>query len=74
MAVLCWTAPSCSAGHGLDAIKKRGSILWGADAEGGAPYAFPDPKDPSKLVGFEVDLAQAIARELGVGLRQSQNA
>ena len=58
----------------LDKIKKRGHLLWGADAEGGAPYAFPDPKDPSELVGFEVDLAQSIARELGVKAVESQNA
>ncbi|OGW19466.1 MAG: amino acid ABC transporter permease [Nitrospirae bacterium GWC2_46_6] len=58
----------------LEKIKKRGYLLWGSDAEGGAPYVFPDPKDPSKLIGFEVDLANAIAKELGIEARQSQNA
>lgn len=58
----------------LESILKRGYLLWGSDAEGGAPYIFPDPKDPSKFIGFEVDLADAIARELGVKARQSQNA
>lgn len=72
-ALLVWVTPS-SAGSSFDEIKKRGYILWGSDAEGGAPYVFPDPKDPSRLVGFEVDLANAIARELGVTARQSQNA
>ncbi len=72
-ALLVWVAPS-SAGSSFDEIKKRGYILWGSDAEGGAPYVFPDPKDPSRLVGFEVDLANAIALELGVTARQSQNA
>jgi polar amino acid transport system substrate-binding protein len=69
---------SCaSAAHSSDAfenIQKRGHLLWGADAEGGAPYIFPDPKDPSKLIGFEVDLADEIARELGVKAKQAQNA
>jgi polar amino acid transport system substrate-binding protein len=55
-------------------IQKRGYLLWGSDAEGGAPYIFPDPKDPSKLIGFEVDLADEIARELGVRPQQAQNA
>jgi polar amino acid transport system substrate-binding protein len=55
-------------------IQKRGYLLWGSDAEGGAPYIFPDPKDPSKLIGFEVELADAIAKELGVEARQAQNA
>lgn len=58
----------------LDTIKKRGYLLWGSDAEGGAPYVFPDSTDPSKLIGFEVELADAIAVELGVKARQVQNA
>src|SRR5512135_1121397 len=72
--LLLWVAPSRPSGNRVDEIKKRGYLLWGSDAEGGAPYVFPDPKDPSKLIGFEVDLADAIARELGVKARQSQNA
>ena len=58
----------------LEKIKERGYLIWGSDAEGGAPYVFPDPRDPSKLIGFEVDIADAIAKELGVEARQSQNA
>jgi polar amino acid transport system substrate-binding protein len=58
----------------LEQIRKRGFLLWGSDAEGGAPYVFPDPNDPSRLIGFEVDLAEAIAREMGVAARQAQNA
>ncbi|MEW6739715.1 MAG: ABC transporter substrate-binding protein/permease [Nitrospirota bacterium] len=74
-ALFYWTIPTQSdTGNPLEKIKKRGYLLWGSDAEGGAPYAFPDPKDPSRLIGFEVDLAEAIARELGVKARQSQNA
>lgn len=38
---------------------------WGADAQGGAPYVFLDPYEPNRLVGFEVDLAQALAAKLG---------
>jgi polar amino acid transport system permease protein/polar amino acid transport system substrate-binding protein len=66
--------PSRSHADKLDAIKQRGYLLWGSDAEGGAPYVFPDPKDPSRLIGFEVDLADAIAGDLGVKARQAQNA
>ena len=40
-------------------------LRWGADSEGGAPYVFPDQKDPSVIVGFEVDIARALGRELG---------
>ena len=73
VACLLLFAFTASAGT-LDQIKNRGYILWGSDAEGGAPYIFPDPKDPARMIGFEVDLADAIARELGVTARQSQNA
>ncbi len=69
-----FTSPTHSEKSGISRIKERGYLLWGADAEGGAPYIFPDPKDPSRFIGFEVDLADAIARELGVRARQSQNA
>jgi polar amino acid transport system substrate-binding protein len=50
----------------LEDIRASGQLLWGADAEGGAPYVFPDPESPEQLIGFEVDLADAIATELGV--------
>lgn len=72
--ILAWTVSSQTSDNTLEKIKKRGHLLWGSDAEGGAPYVFPNPKDPSKLIGFEVDIAGAIARELGVKAKQSQNA
>jgi len=58
----------------LQKIKERGYLLWGSDQEGGAPYVFPDPEDPSRLIGFEVDIAEAIARRLGVRQRMVQNS
>ncbi len=39
-------------------------LRWGGDAEGGAPYSFPNPKDPSKIIGYEVDLVDALAAEM----------
>ncbi|HUN80239.1 MAG TPA: ABC transporter substrate-binding protein/permease [Phycisphaerae bacterium] len=53
-------------------IRQRGELVWGADQEGGGPYAYPDPLDPSKVIGFEVDLADLLAAELGVKARFSQ--
>lgn len=53
-------------------IRTSGELLWGADAEGGAPYVFPDPENPDQLIGFEVDLADALARKLGVTARMVQ--
>ena len=56
----------------LEAIRGRGELRWGADAFGGAPYVFQDPMDPNHLVGFEVELADAIARRLGVRARPAE--
>lgn len=39
-------------------------LRWGADAEGGAPYVFHDPADPNKLIGFEVEIVDALAKKL----------
>ena len=47
-------------------------LLWGADAEGGAPYILEDPNDPDRLVGFEVELIEALAREVGRPVRFKQ--
>lgn len=58
---------------GLSAVRARGELLWGGDVQGGEPYVFDDPQHPGTLVGFEVDLANAIARELGVRARFVQN-
>jgi len=37
---------------------------WGGDAEGGAPYQMPDPNNPEKIIGFEVDIAEALGKRL----------
>ena len=39
-------------------------LRWGGDAEGGAPFQFHDPEQPDKLVGFEVDLVDALVEQL----------
>jgi polar amino acid transport system substrate-binding protein len=39
-------------------------LKWGADSQGGAPYVFENPKHPSDIIGFEVEVMQALAQEL----------
>jgi polar amino acid transport system substrate-binding protein len=56
-------------GGTLAAIHERGYLTWGADLQGGEPYLYEDPADPSKVIGFEVDIAHAIGRRLGVDAR-----
>jgi polar amino acid transport system substrate-binding protein len=41
------------------------NFRWAGDAEGGAPYVEADPADPSRVVGFDVEVAELIARALG---------
>src|SRR5262245_5319474 len=48
-------------------------LKWAADAEGGAPYVFPDPRNPANIIGFEVDLAGALARRMGRKAQFVQN-
>ncbi len=40
-------------------------LRWGGDQEGGGPYIFPRDDDPKEIIGFEVDLAAALGREMG---------
>ena len=62
-----------SAGDHLAEIKSSGVLRWGADAEGGAPYVYPDPQKPEQLIGFECELADALAARLGVKAQMVQN-
>jgi polar amino acid transport system substrate-binding protein len=41
------------------------TLRWGGDAEGGSPFVEADPQDPGKLTGFDVEIAELLARELG---------
>lgn len=61
--------PLAANGDALDDLRARGELIWGADQEGGGPYVYPDPADPSKLLGFEVELSELLAAELGVRAR-----
>jgi polar amino acid transport system substrate-binding protein len=40
-------------------------LRWGGDAEGGAPYVEADATDPTRVVGFDVEIAQLLASGLG---------
>jgi polar amino acid transport system substrate-binding protein len=63
------TAPAAE----LDEVKAHGELRWGGDLQGGEPYVFENEKEPGKLEGFEVEIAEALARELGVRARFMQN-
>jgi polar amino acid transport system substrate-binding protein len=48
--------------RGKKADEKK-ELRWGTDPTGGAPYVYKD--DHGKYIGFEVDLAEYLAKELG---------
>ncbi|HEX8242686.1 MAG TPA: ABC transporter substrate-binding protein, partial [Longimicrobium sp.] len=52
-------------GHAAAQQAARPPLRWGGDAEGGAPFVEADPADPSKVRGFDVEIAEMIARGLG---------
>ena len=40
-------------------------FLWGGDAEGGAPFVEADPRQPDRVVGLDVEIAELLAKALG---------
>ena len=57
----------------LARLRAQGELRWAGDLQGGEPFVFRDPRDPARLIGFEVELAQGLARRLGVRDRFVQN-
>jgi polar amino acid transport system substrate-binding protein len=47
-------------------------LRWGSDVEGGAPYIFNDPAS-NRLVGYEVEIAEALGKKLGRKMEFRQN-
>jgi len=39
-------------------------LKWAGDPEGGAPFVEADPGDPNKVTGFDVEIAELLARGL----------
>ena len=56
----------------LAELRARGELTWGGDLQGGAPYVYEDPNGEG-IRGFEVDIAAALARRLGVRPRFVQH-
>ncbi len=76
LALLLFTFPLTAAARAntLQAVQQRGELHWGADIQGGEPYVFEDPKNPSHLIGFEVEIADELTKRLGVKSVFKQNA
>lgn len=44
----------------------QGVLTWGANSVGGVPFVMFDPADETHLIGFETEIAEALAAELGL--------
>ncbi|WP_298012880.1 ABC transporter substrate-binding protein [uncultured Castellaniella sp.] len=66
LALMAGWAGSASANR-LDDIKQRGTLICGTQ-NASSPYGFQDPKT-REYVGYDVDMCQAIAKQLGVKLQ-----
>jgi polar amino acid transport system substrate-binding protein len=66
-------APAPAGDDGLGRVRATGTLRWGGDLQGGEPYVFQDPDNPGHIVGFEVEIADALARRLAVRAAFVQN-
>ena len=64
--------PSSPAAFAMQNVPAK-ILRWAADTSSGAPYVFQDPSNPTTLIGFEVDLIDALAAELGMTPQFVQN-
>lgn len=55
-------------------MRESGVLRWGTDIQAGGPYAYQDQADPNKIVGFEVDLAAALAKQMGLKSQMYQGS
>jgi|SRR6476659_9518562 polar amino acid transport system substrate-binding protein len=46
------------------AATSAGDFRWAGDPEGGAPFVEADPRRPDQVVGFDVEIAELIARKI----------
>lgn len=68
--VACGGNISATTTAGAQVIGRKGLLVssflqWGAASAGGAPYAFQNPSNPTQLIGFEVEIASALAQLMG---------
>lgn len=40
-------------------------LRWAADTESGAPLVFQDPKEPGRIIGFEREVIEGVAKHIG---------
>lgn len=51
--------------EGDDRPQEERFLRWAADVSSGVPYVFEDPRNTDDVIGFEVEIIEAIAHKLG---------
>lgn len=64
LGIIAFFTACASSADTLDDIRERGVLRWGGDSSGGGPYIYEG--SDKKIVGFEVELANYLAKSLGV--------
>ena len=62
LGVILLTAPA--AAQTEPAAENKPPLVWAADIEGGAPYIFLNPANSEEKLGFEVEIAAALAGQM----------
>src|SRR5205814_9175301 len=58
---------------GLARVQAAGELRWAGDLQGGEPYGFRDPRDPSRLGGVAGGLGDRVGARRGVRAHFVQN-
>ena len=53
---------------------QKPKLRWGADVESGAPFSYKSPEDMEKVIGFEAEIVELLAQELGMEVEFVQNS
>ena len=59
-------APTPPGDRSWERVRQAGVLRWGADPDGGAPFLYFDANNTDKMVGFELEIMQALAARLGL--------
>lgn len=56
------------------AFAAKAKLRWGGDIESGAPFAYTSPDDEDKLIGFEAEIVELLAKDLDMEVQFVQNS
>lgn len=52
----------------------KAKLRWGADIESGAPFSYTSPDDHKTVIGFESEIVNLLAQEMGMEVEYVQNS